>query len=65
MASILLQGCSLDLPIYGTINRSLKGTVMGYINVRFDEQSVPSKLLEDVALLLQALGSAFRTLSRF
>lgn len=28
MASIILDNCSLDLPIYGTINRSLKGTVM-------------------------------------
>jgi lipopolysaccharide transport system ATP-binding protein len=28
MASILLRNCSLDLPIYGTINRSLKGAVM-------------------------------------
>ncbi len=28
MASIILENCSLDLPIYGTINRSLKGTVM-------------------------------------
>jgi len=26
--SIILKNCSLDLPIYGTINRSLKGTVM-------------------------------------
>lgn len=28
MAAIILENCSLDLPIYGTINRSLKGTVM-------------------------------------
>ena len=28
MPSITLENCSLDLPIYGTINRSLKGTVM-------------------------------------
>lgn len=28
MAAIILQNCSLDLPIYGTINRSLKGAVM-------------------------------------
>ena len=28
MASISLRDCSLDLPIYGTINRSLKGAVM-------------------------------------
>jgi lipopolysaccharide transport system ATP-binding protein len=28
MASIRLDDCSLHLPIYGTINRSLKGTVM-------------------------------------
>ena len=28
MPSIVLQNCSLDLPIYGTINRSLKGAVM-------------------------------------
>ena len=28
MASIILQDCSLALPIYGTINRSLKGAVM-------------------------------------
>ncbi len=28
MPSIILKNCSLDLPIYGTINRSLKGTVM-------------------------------------
>ena len=28
MASIILDNCSLRLPIYGTINRSLKGTVM-------------------------------------
>ena len=28
MPSIILNNCSLDLPIYGTINRSLKGTVM-------------------------------------
>lgn len=28
MPSILLDKCSLELPIYGTINRSLKGTVM-------------------------------------
>lgn len=28
MASIILDDCSLMLPIYGTINRSLKGTVM-------------------------------------
>lgn len=27
-ASIILEDCSLELPIYGTINRSLKGTVM-------------------------------------
>lgn len=26
--SIVLNNCSLELPIYGTINRSLKGTVM-------------------------------------
>lgn len=28
MPSIILKNCSLELPIYGTINRSLKGTVM-------------------------------------
>jgi lipopolysaccharide transport system ATP-binding protein len=28
MASIILQNCSLELPIYGTVNRSLKGAVM-------------------------------------
>jgi lipopolysaccharide transport system ATP-binding protein len=28
VASIILRDCSLDLPIYGTINRSLKGAVM-------------------------------------
>ena len=28
MPSIILEKCSLDLPIYGTINRSLKGSVM-------------------------------------
>jgi lipopolysaccharide transport system ATP-binding protein len=28
MPSIILDDCSLDLPIYGTINRSLKGAVM-------------------------------------
>lgn len=28
MSSILLDDCSLELPIYGTINRSLKGAVM-------------------------------------
>ena len=28
MARIILDDCSLHLPIYGTINRSLKGTVM-------------------------------------
>lgn len=28
MARIVLEDCSLMLPIYGTINRSLKGTVM-------------------------------------
>jgi lipopolysaccharide transport system ATP-binding protein len=28
MASILLEDCTLHLPIYGTINRSLKGAVM-------------------------------------
>lgn len=28
MPSIILNNCSLQLPIYGTINRSLKGTVM-------------------------------------
>ncbi|MEO8160683.1 MAG: ABC transporter ATP-binding protein [Arenimonas sp.] len=28
MPSISLRDCSLDLPIYGTINRSLKGAVM-------------------------------------
>ncbi len=28
MASIRLDACNLHLPIYGTINRSLKGTVM-------------------------------------
>jgi lipopolysaccharide transport system ATP-binding protein len=28
MSSIILDDCSLDLPIYGTINRSLKGAVM-------------------------------------
>jgi lipopolysaccharide transport system ATP-binding protein len=28
MPSIVLNNCSLQLPIYGTINRSLKGTVM-------------------------------------
>ena len=28
MTSIILDNCSLRLPIYGTINRSLKGTVM-------------------------------------
>jgi lipopolysaccharide transport system ATP-binding protein len=28
MASIILENCSLDLPIYGTVNRSLKGAVM-------------------------------------
>ena len=28
MSSISLRKCSLQLPIYGTINRSLKGTVM-------------------------------------
>jgi lipopolysaccharide transport system ATP-binding protein len=28
MSSIILQNCSLSLPIYGTINRSLKGAVM-------------------------------------
>jgi lipopolysaccharide transport system ATP-binding protein len=26
--SISLHNCGLDLPIYGTINRSLKGAVM-------------------------------------
>lgn len=29
MAGILLEHCSLDLPIYGTINRSLKGRLLG------------------------------------
>ncbi len=28
MPSIILKNCSLELPIYGTINRSLKGAVM-------------------------------------
>lgn len=28
MPSLVLENCSLDLPIYGTINRSLKGSVM-------------------------------------
>ncbi|MBC7657116.1 MAG: ABC transporter ATP-binding protein [Frankiaceae bacterium] len=28
MPSIILENCSLDLPIYGTINRSIKGSVM-------------------------------------
>jgi lipopolysaccharide transport system ATP-binding protein len=28
MSSIILENCSLELPIYGTINRSLKGAVM-------------------------------------
>src|SRR5207342_523400 len=28
MASIVLEDCTLNLPIYGTINRSLKGAVM-------------------------------------
>jgi lipopolysaccharide transport system ATP-binding protein len=28
MPSIILDDCSLDLPIYGTVNRSLKGAVM-------------------------------------
>lgn len=28
MPSIILDNCSLDLPIYGTINRSFKGAVM-------------------------------------
>jgi lipopolysaccharide transport system ATP-binding protein len=28
MPSIILENCSLELPIYGTINRSLKGAVM-------------------------------------
>ena len=28
MASIILEDCSLDLPIYGTVNRSLKGVFM-------------------------------------
>jgi lipopolysaccharide transport system ATP-binding protein len=28
LPSIVLQNCSLQLPIYGTINRSLKGAVM-------------------------------------
>ncbi|MFT3807135.1 ABC transporter ATP-binding protein [Arenimonas sp.] len=28
MAAISLERCSLDLPIYGTINRSLKGAIM-------------------------------------
>ena len=28
MPSIVLNNCSLQLPVYGTINRSLKGTVM-------------------------------------
>lgn len=28
MSSIILDDCSLDLPIYGTINRSLKGAFM-------------------------------------
>lgn len=28
MSSIILQNCSLDLPIYGTIHRSLKGAVI-------------------------------------
>lgn len=28
MAAIVLEDCSLQLPIYGTINRSLKGAVM-------------------------------------
>ncbi len=28
MSSIILDNCSLELPIYGTINRSLKGAVM-------------------------------------
>ena len=28
MPSIILENCSLDLPVYGTINRSLKGAVM-------------------------------------
>ena len=28
MPCIILEKCSLDLPIYGTINRSLKGSVM-------------------------------------
>jgi len=28
MPSIILEDCSLELPIYGTVNRSLKGAVM-------------------------------------
>jgi lipopolysaccharide transport system ATP-binding protein len=28
MSEIIIDDCSLELPIYGTINRSLKGTVM-------------------------------------
>jgi len=37
---------------------------MGYINYRYEEQSAPSQLLEDFAVLGQAIGSAFRSLTR-
>ncbi|MDP9162877.1 MAG: hypothetical protein M3N06_02135 [Pseudomonadota bacterium] len=37
---------------------------MGYINCTYDEQAVPSELLEDFVLLGQAIGSAFRSLTR-
>jgi len=37
---------------------------MGYSPYSYQDQSAPSQLLEDFALLGQAIGSAFQTLTR-
>jgi lipopolysaccharide transport system ATP-binding protein len=58
MPSIILQNCSLDLPIYGTVNRSLKGTVMASATggriAQASRNVTVVQALKDVSLVVEA-----------
>jgi hypothetical protein len=58
----IAAGCLSPLPPAPAA--STRELTMGYINCTYDEQAVPSELLEDFVLLGQAIGSAFRSLTR-
>jgi lipopolysaccharide transport system ATP-binding protein len=58
MPSIVLKNCSLELPIYGTVNRSLKGTVMASATggriAQASRNVTVVQALKDVSLDIQA-----------